>query len=571
MTRIRIKGAALTLAAAFAAFACTSSPTTGTGTETLAADQILRIPLTDDVTSLDPAHVDAAVDIAFLQEVFTGLYKFDKTLKIVPDGTTALPDISSDGKTYTFHLRKDMKFSNGDKITSKDWIYSWTRTASINDAYASNLEPISGDLDVESGKAKTISGLSAPDDYTLVAKLTDPAGYWMTQLAMPTATQVLSQKAIEAGGADTWWQKPESYVGSGPFKMTSRVAKSVMEFDPVASWWGGSTGALKKVHIDIGVDQASQVKKFESGGYENVGFANQAPTPDDILRYKNDPTKSKMLHLYPGARTTAVGFNFVKGPFAPKQGVTPGQQTAGTGITDPNKAGRLAFAQAVDRAQLVDVACAKGATCAVADVGWISKGLKGTLKPGEDMSAKFDSAAAKAAYTKWDPDGSKVKGLQYRFNSTGSNTARAGNLQSQWKANLGINVDLAPSDFPTLQKDRKAKLPVIGRESWSADYDHPQDWYDNLATCAQAKVGRGNDEAYCNPDMDKLVAQADAEPSLDKAVATYVQANKLFQNDIAWMNLDYGTQTYLTQTYVSGMGFNSLYDYNWEGTKILKH
>ncbi len=570
MSRIRIKGAALTLAAAFAAFACTST-TSGTSTETLAADQTLRFPMQDDVTSLDPAHVSSAVDITILSEVFTTLYKFDNNLKIVPDGTTALPDVSSDGKTYTFHLRKDMAFSNGDKITAKDWIYSWTRTAGLNDAYASNLEPIVGDIDVETGKAKTITGLTSPDDYTLVAKLTDPAGYWMTQLAMPTATEVVSQKAVTAGGADTWWQKPESYIGSGPFKMTMRVAKSVMEFDPVANWWGGSTGALKKVHIDIGVDQASQVKKFESGGYENVGFANQAPTPDDILRYKNDPTKSKLLKIYPQSRTTAVGINFVKGPFAPKQGVTPGQQTAGTGITDPNQVGRLAFGQAIDRAQLIDVACAKGASCAAADLGWISKGLKGVLPAGGDPSAKFDAAAAKAAYTKWDPDGSKVKGLQYRFNSNGGNNAIAGNLQSQWKANLGINVDLAPSDFPTLQKDRQLKLPVIGRESWGADYDHPQDWYDNLATCAQAKVGRGNDTAYCNPDMDKLVQQADVEPSLDKAIPLYVQANKLFANDVVWLNLEYGTQPYMTQTYVSGMGYNGLYDYPWQGIKILKH
>src|SRR5690348_10554946 len=144
-----------------------------------------------------------------------------------------MPDVSSDGKQYTFHLRKDMKFSNGDKITSKDWIYSWTRTASINDAYASNLEAISGDADVENGKAKTISGLSAPDDYTLVAKLDDPAGYWLSQLAMPTATEVIDQKAVQAGGEDTWWQNPATYIGSGPFKMTQRVAKSVMEFAPV--------------------------------------------------------------------------------------------------------------------------------------------------------------------------------------------------------------------------------------------------------------------------------------------------------------------------------------------------
>src|SRR5712691_21814 len=87
----------------------------GGQSENLAADQTFRFGLANDITSLDPAHVDAAVDITFLQEVFTGLYKFDKNLKIVPDGAKDMPEVSADGLTYTFHLRPDIVFSNGDK------------------------------------------------------------------------------------------------------------------------------------------------------------------------------------------------------------------------------------------------------------------------------------------------------------------------------------------------------------------------------------------------------------------------------------------------------------------------
>jgi oligopeptide transport system substrate-binding protein len=523
------------------------------------------------MTSLDPAHVDSAVDITILNEVFVGLYKFDNALNIKPYGATEMPTITDAGKTWTIKLRHDMVFSNGDKITSADWVWSWTRTLRLNDAYASNLEVITGAGDVEAGTATKLAGLSAPDPYTLVAKLDAPAGFWLTQLAMPTATEVLDQKVINAaGGDDKWTESASTYIGSGPFKMTQRTPKASMDFEPVKNWWGGDTGKLTKVHFDIGIDDVSRVKKFESGGYENVGFANQSPGPDDVLRYKNDPVKSKLLNIYVGARTTGVGFNFVKGPFAQKPGATPGDVTAGG--SDPGLDGRKAFSMAIDRAQLADVACAHAITCQPAYGGPITKGFKGYLGDTGDPNAKFDAAAAKALYEKWDPDHSKVKGLEYRYNSSGGNTKRAQNLQAQWKLNLGVDVKLVPSDFPTLQKDRKKKIVILGRESWGIDYDHPQDWFDNLYSCAQAKVGRGNDEAYCNPAMDAITTAANAKNINDPAtVAEYVKASKMLVDDVVWMTIDYGTQPYLTQSYVKGMGYNGLYDFNWEGIRILQH
>src|SRR6266571_4265169 len=223
-------------AIAVVAFAIAGACGGGGGTsENLASDQTLHFALQNDVTSLDPAHVDAAVDITFLAEVFTGLYKFDNTLKIVPSGTTAMPDVTADGRTWTFHLRKDMVFSNGDKITAADWIWSWTRTLRINAAYASNLYTITGAQDVANGKATTVSGLSAPDDSTLVAKLDAPAGYWLSQLAMPTASEVLDKKVITAAGDDKWTNDPSTYIGSGPFKLTARTAKQSMDFEAVAN------------------------------------------------------------------------------------------------------------------------------------------------------------------------------------------------------------------------------------------------------------------------------------------------------------------------------------------------
>ena len=165
-------------AVAVVAFAIAGACGGGGGgqSESLAADQTLRFGLANDLSQLDPAQVDAAVDITFLQEVFTGLYKFDKNLKIVPDGTKDMPEVSADGLTYTFHLRNDVVFSNGDKVTAKDWIWSWTRTLRLNGSYASNLYAIKGGQDVANGKATTVATFSEPGDYVLQAVVDDGSG-----------------------------------------------------------------------------------------------------------------------------------------------------------------------------------------------------------------------------------------------------------------------------------------------------------------------------------------------------------------------------------------------------------
>src|SRR6202011_4340768 len=118
---------------------------------------------------------------------------------------------------------------------------------------------------------------------------------------------------------------------------------------------------------------------------------------------------------------------------------------------------------------------------------------------------------AKADLQKWDPNGTKQKGLVYWYNATSTNKAIADNLQSQWQTNLGVHVDTQSTDFPTFLTARQDKKYIIFRDSWGADYDNPQDWFDNLFICSQAAVGLGNNDGYCNKTNDTLVLKAARE------------------------------------------------------------
>ena len=549
MTRgSKFRSLAVALGAISIAAACGGS--TGTTSETLASDQTLSFPMVDDVGDLDPAHMSAAVDIDIFRNVFNGLYRFDNNLQEVPDIATGPPTISADGLTYTFTMRHDVKFSNGDPVKADDFIYSWNRAAHIQGDYASVMGPIAGYDAVAAGKATAMTGLKKIDDYSFSATLSAPAAYWFTEVALWTAW-VVDQKVISVAGDDKWFTDPATFIGTGQFKMTARTAKQSVDFAPVPNWWGGSTGVIKKVHIEIIADQKAQLTKYESGNFSEIGYANQSLTPEDVIRYNSDPALKTQLTLQPAARTTWIGFNLKTGPFA--------------GI-DAGKHGRHAFTTAVDLAQLVDIACSKGTACVAATGGVITKGLQGYLGDNTDPNSKFNPTAARAEYKAWDPDGSKVKGLVYTYNATAFNKAVCENLASQWQKNLGVTMQCAAQDRASFFSARtKCSYPIF-RHSWGADYDHPQDWYDFLFVTGAGSSG----SCYSNPAVDTLIKNANQKP-LAESLGAYKQANQLLIDDTITGNLVYGIQQYLVHPWVKGVGGNALYDNYWSDARILQH
>ena len=520
-------------------------------TEPLAADQTLSFPIAQDVADFDPALISSATDVDILRNVFSGLYTFDTRLREVPDLATALPDVSTDGLTYTFHLRHDARFSNGDAITAADFVYSWNRAVAKQGDYAGLFDLIAGYGDVASGESQGMSGLVKVDDFTLQATLTRKAGYFPVLTGL-WPFWVVDQKVVDSAGDAAWSTKPETLIGSGPFHMTARTRGQSMDFEPVPSWFGGVTGALAHVHVEVLPDVGGQIAQYESGVFSLVGYGRQPLSPDAATRYTTDPKLKSQLTLVPEGTTFWVGFNFRSGPFA---GIEAGH------------AGRHAFITAIDREALVSALCNQGTTCAAATGGVISKGLQGYLGDGKDGNAKFDPVKAKAEYTAWDPAGTKVKGLAYTYDTNPFNKAVCENLAAQWKKNLGVNVICSDVDRGTFFQQRNGNCAyAMFRQSWTADYDHPQDWFDYLF----ASGARSSGSCYSNPSLDEVVARADGSGTAI-AVPNYRVAGYSLVSDAAFGGLLYGVQQYLVHPFVKGAGGNALYDNPWTGVKIVKH
>jgi oligopeptide transport system substrate-binding protein len=552
--------------------------TTGTS---LASNQTLSFPILSDFGTLDPAIADAETDTEISQNMFDGLVKFDENLNIVPDLATAVPTADSTGLNYTFTLRHDVKFSNGDAFTSKDVLYSWNRAAAMQGAYATNLSPIDGYGTVSTNTASgaaletllekndpsvTMTGLTAPDPYTVKVKLATPAGWWMTAIALGGSTGwIVDQNAVKQD-FDNWWTNPATAIGTGPYKMTSRVPKQSVDFAAVPNWWGSPKPTVTTVHLDVSVNDASTaITKYEQGGYDAVGYGGYSSLPvADILRIQGTSNEKAQLLLQPKVRTTWVSFNMVHD--AKRQAGGPFLLADGQAAHDL----RLAFALAVDKTKLVSVVC-QNVACVPATGGLIPPTLIGYMGANQDPLAKFDATKAKQLLQSADPSGSKTKGLTFTYDpENGLNKPTAEFLQSQWHDNLGVDVAIAPVSHSQFIKGRLKGQYVLSRDGWQADYNHPQDWFDNLwgnvVGCPDSSCTTGYDtKAY-----DTLLAKADAE-AMPAALTDYKSLNQMLIDDVVYIPLFYSVGSFLTKPYVKGFGTNAFFDHYWNEIQILSH
>jgi oligopeptide transport system substrate-binding protein len=551
-----------------------------TGTS-LASNQTLSFPILSDFGTLDPAIADAETDTEISQNMFDGLVKFDENLNIVPDLATAVPTADSTGLNYTFTLRHDVKFSIGDAFTSKDVLYSWNRAAAMQGAYATNLSPIDGYGTVSTNTASgaaletllekndpsvTMTGLTAPDPYTVKVKLATPAGWWMTAIALGGSTGwIVDQNAVKQD-FDNWWTNPATAIGTGPYKMTSRVPKQSVDFAAVPNWWGSPKPTVTTVHLDVSVNDASTaITKYEQGGYDAVGYGGYSSLPvADILRIQGTSNEKAQLLLQPKVRTTWVSFNMVHD--AKRQAGGPFLLADGQAAHDL----RLAFALAVDKTKLVSVVC-QNVACVPATGGLIPPTLIGYMGANQDPLAKFDATKAKQLLQSADPSGSKTKGLTFTYDpENGLNKPTAEFLQSQWHDNLGVDVAIAPVSHSQFIKGRLKGQYVLSRDGWQADYNHPQDWFDNLwgnvVGCPDSSCTTGYDtKAY-----DTLLAKADAE-AMPAALTDYKSLNQMLIDDVVYIPLFYSVGSFLTKPYVKGFGTNAFFDHYWNEIQILSH
>lgn len=557
--------------------ACSSNTPVGSPPTTLASNQTLRFPIAQEIETLDPALIQSETDSAIGQNLFDGLLKFDGNLNVVPDIASAMPTVSLDGLTLTFKLRTDVTFSNGDPVTSADVLYSWNRAVAMQGPFATNLVAITGYDRVAANQAVgsaletllekkdpsvTMSGLTAPDDHTVEVKLTGAAGWFGAAIAQPSVAGMIVDQKVVKTDLDNWWKNPSTLVGTGPFKLAAHTQGKFYDFTAVGGWWGKPRPTLKTVHIEVAGDAAAAELRYQQGAFDLLGYGAYGLAAADVVKLQSAQKAEVLLAVK--NKTDWVSFNLVADAHRPAGG--PFTLDGGSAARDM----RLAFALSIDRDKLAKTVCS-AVSCIAATGGLIPKGMLGYLGDGSDPLAVFDPARARSLLQSADPTGAKSKGLVYIYDPENPlNEPVAKFLVAQWLANLGVSVTLQAVPHTRFVTERLRGDYQMSRDGWAADYNNPQDWFDNLwgkvAGCPDSSCTTGYDtRAY-----DQLLAKADSEP-VPASIPDYKTLNRQLIEDVVYVPLFYAVQAFVIKPYVLGAGSNNMFDYWWDQIQLVSH
>ena len=453
--------------------ACGGSTSTSTTTvpsqKAPAAQQVLNMPFQNgisDLKTMDPALSTDAPSISGIDLVFTGLVQFDNNLKVTPQLASSY-SVASDGLTWTFHLRPNLKFSDGTPLTSADVVYSINRA--LLPATKSVVGPVYLGLIKDSdklnaGKIPTIIGdsLLTPDPNTVVIIANKQAAYFLDALVYSTS-YVVEKSVVEKNGA-TWTDHLADnggQGGDGPFKVLSWTHGTNITFVPNPNYYGPQP-QLSKLIYPFYKDTATNFQAYQAGqtDYSGVPSANLA-TAKALPNNQYSSVPQLWINYYT--------MNYLTKPF-------------------DNIHIRQAFALAINK-DLIVHSVWKDAYIATNHI--VPKGMPGynpnLTAPDGVTGTSGDTTKAKALLQQglqeegWSSV-SQMPAIKLTYPSGSPDTDNeVAALQQMWQTTLGINVKANPEDFNKLLTDTEAALNnpnglQFWGIAWIADYPDPQDW-----------------------------------------------------------------------------------------------
>ncbi len=525
-------------------------------------EKVLRVNLGTYPDTIDPQKSSFVNEIAHLNLIYEGLTRFNEKLETVP-GAAESWEYNDDATELTFKLRPDLKYSDGSPLNAARFAYSIKRNIDPHTAgeYAAITDEIKGAPEWRGADLSTISeedlaklegvvassvqaldangqpckegadGYAQADCLTLKLTFSKPAPYFHTIMGIWVAYPA-KQENIEEGG-EIWWTSPKYQIGNGPFILNNMEPYVRARFEPNPNYWGEKA----KVPIEYAYITDSAVS-FEA--YKNNEFDIVPLAAEDLATVQADPNLSKEAMIYPGSCTFAVMFHQKKEPF-----------------TDPKV--REAFAYALDREGWVkDVLQGLGSPT----LTWIPPGYPG-YQEGETRwgfdPEKAKQALAESSYGSVD----KLPEIVDTFSDTPRNRTRNEWLVNKWKEVLGVDVKLNPVESTTytaLTKDQ-ATSPQMFILGWCADYPDPQNWLS-----VYWKTGAfGERIAYSNPDLDKVLNEADQTVDPAKRAELYKQAQDMLVASIPVAFMWNNVNSYLVKPWVTGLK-TTPQDAGWAGS-----
>ncbi|OPJ56543.1 peptide ABC transporter substrate-binding protein [Clostridium oryzae] len=476
--------------------------------------------------SIDPGLGTAIGASSVDNAMFEGLMKFDKDLNPVPAAAEKVDYDKNNPVKFTFHIRKDAKWSDGKDLKAQDFVYAWLRVLNPKTAagYATQLYYLKNGEAYNLGKAKASDvGVKAVDDKTLEVELQNPTPYFLQLTALATLMPV--RQDIVEKDPEKWTQNPDTFIGNGPFKMTKWTHDSEIDFVKNDNYWDKKEVKLDKLKFLMMTDSSSALSAYETG---DIDYLDTIPATD-VKNYLADG-KAKAI---PSVQDTYIAINSKKKLFQ-------------------NVKLRKALSLAIDRQGIADAVFQDGRKPAT---GFIPFGIKDSDSSkefrtvgGDYYSGKADIAQAKkllaeAGY----PNGKGLPTIEYSYNSDPVNKQVAQALQDMWKK-IGVNVKLNEVEWKVLLTNLKQGKFDISRDNWIGDYMDPM-------TFMQLVVSNdgNNDGKYKNSKYDKLIAAAKLEKDPAKRMQYIHQAEDILMGDVGVIPVVFGVSTVAAKPYCKGV------------------
>lgn len=434
----------------------------------------------NEPASLDPHVVDAYTDGIILTTLFEGLTVLDeKTSQGLP-GVAEKWDISPDGLTYTFHLRANAQWSNGEPVTARDFAYAFERilTPAMGAGYSYMLWPLKNAEKYNKGELKEFSavGVAVVDDRTLRLTLERPTAYLPSLVSHPTWMPVHRGTIEKLGRRDDRanpWTRPGNLVGNGPFTLTEWAPNARIVVTKNARYWGAADTKLERIIFfptekadteDLNF-RAGQVHiTFDVPKAKIAGYRAQSPSP---------------VRIDPFLNITYLNFNTTKAPF-----------------TDPRV--RRALALAIDRDAISQRVLNGAFPAATSIVPPDSGGFTSRNK----VPTNYDEARRLLAEAGF-PGGKDFPVIPVQVMNDENQPKMLEAIQAMWQRELGIRISIEPYEQKTWLQNQQSMQHTLGVLGWTGDFADPVTFLDIFRT------GNGqNWTGWGNQEYDALLDQA---------------------------------------------------------------
>lgn len=454
--------------------------------------------------TIDPAKIRGQPEGRVANSLFEGLTRSNQEGEAEP-GVAEKWEISPDGKHYTFHLRANAKWSNGEPVTSRDFLWSWLRTLREPEAeykyqlyYVRGAEAFGEAKDNASRPAESTVAIAAPDDRTFTVELNNPTPFFLDLCAFYTLMPVHRATVETAEANKVSWLRPGKIVNNGPFLLTEWKLNDRIRLVRNPHYWDVAKVKMSSVDM-LPSPSANTAFNFYSNGIADL-ILDKSMVPTsliDELKKRPDYHASSILATY------FMRFNVTRKPF------------------DDARV-RKAFGLVVDKGLLTEKVTKAGEVEADAFVPPGTAGYQPPAGLGRDAE-QARKLLAEAGF----PGGAGFPVVHYLYtNKTETDEKIAVELQTMFKRELGISIQLTKKEWAVYLNSLSSLDYDFCRSSWVGDYKDPNTFLDMFMT-----GGGNNNCGWSNKTYDEIIRSAGQEPDQEKRFALFRKAETMLVHD----------------------------------------